>query len=979
MSTDPESETAPRHVPARVFINYAREDGVWAEWLRAKLLEAGVTDVWRDRTMIEGGDDWKAEIDEGLRRTTVLLALLTKNSTDPARQWIQYEQNEAMRLLRPIIPLRLEADAHPPESLKHLHYVDFAGEEADREATFPSVLSAIGKYTLRYKSGKRLTGEPPPVRGAFVGRDAELRALLDLIDGPNVCTATGRQTVAIQGMGGQGKTVLAEELIRRIAVRYPGGLLIEQRGQVQTPAEVVFQKWAEKGLGKQPPRQYDSADVRSMLAVEYGELLVLIDDVRESDFEETSRLLEALPSDATRLVTTRSLNADAALDCIMFKLSRLSEKDACELVRKRIRARSGAAAEAEDSEEQDGAIRRLVELVQGHALALKLAAARCNFPEDLPGVVDQLAAGMAEGVDGLALGLPYALKKAESLVVTLNISLKQLGEYDQHLGTNWAERFAALGVFPDGGRMNPELIGAVWGDAGVKDGRTDAALDGLYRLAMIEQEPGKKIYQSHPLLSAFARSLLRKEPERQAAARLRYQDFLTTAAARGFGEPEEHWSRMELYTPHLLHAAAGLWEEWTHLLGDLDALAQPEAPAEGKKLTDPAEREAALRAVRFAQAVMGYVLRRPALGEVGRRILTLGLACARATDSVELLDTFVRALGAWYARSKPPAVELYFEQALGWAKQTGDRAEEGKVLSEYGELQRNRSELDHAIKLLDRALAIHEDLRDARMQACTRKSLGEVYWRQGAFDDALGHYNRARDIYHGLEDRSGEADILNKIGSVKFNRGDYKGAIADFKKARRMHRKIGNRSMEGEDLNDMGIAYNYLGRPECALLLLDRSIKIHRQLGNRRLEAIAVSNRAGAFYAQGRQDRGAYESALSEARNAGAIAREVECRFTQVWALNWEALAQQQLGRPELALTLLEQAVALLDKTGGPREYVATWATLGYLLGRDLGQRERGTELLRRAIELMRVNKFERAFGGRSRDDLEALLREISG
>lgn len=977
MSSDREPETSTRRIPARVFLNYASEDSEWAAWLRVKLLEAGVAEVWRDRAVIEGGDDWQGEIDEGLRSSTVLVALLTKSSTDPARRVIRYEQGEAMRLLRPIIPVRLEAEVSPPEHLKHLNYIDFAQAGADRDAVFPALLSAICKYTLRYASGKRLTGEPPPVRGAFVGRDAELRALLDLIDGPDVCTATGRQAVAIQGMGGQGKTVLAEELIRRIAVRYPGGLLIEQRGQVQAPAEIVFQKWATKGLGKRPDRQYDAADVRQLLGGEYGELLVLIDDVHEADFKETYRLLEALPADATRLVTTRSLNADTALECAVYQLSRLSDRDACELVRRRIRARGSATAEPAASQQQDEQIQRLVDLVQGHALALKLAAARCKFPEDLPGVVDRIAAGMAEGVDALTVGLPYAPGKDASLAVCLDISLKQLGEYDAYQRTNWVERFAALGVFPDGGRMNRELIGAMWGDAGGRDGRTGAALEGIYRLAMIESEPGE-LYHSHPLLSAFARSLLRQEPERLAAARLRYHDFLTRAAERGFSETEEHWSRMEFYAPHLLHAAATLWEEWTLRLGDLDALALPDAPAEGAKLTDPAAREEALAALRFAQAVMGYVLRRPALGDVGRRTLTLGLACARATDSVELLDTFVRALGNWYARSNPPAAERYFEQALGWAQRTGDRAEQGKVLSEYGELQRNRSKLDLAVQLLNRALAIHQDLRDDRMQAATLKSLGEAYWRRCDFDSALDHYNRAVDIYRRLNDSSGEADLLNKVGSVKFNQGNYREAIYDFKKARRMHRKVGNRSMEGEDLNDMGIAYNYLGRPERALVLLDRSIRIHRQLGNRRLEAIAVSNRAGAFYSRGRQDARAYESALRDARSAGVIAREVECRFTEVWALNWEALVQQKLGRPELALPLLEKALALLDETEGPRESVATWASLGYLLGRDLGQPERGTALLRQAIELMDENRLERAFGGRSRADLEALLQEIS-
>lgn len=945
--------------------------------MRAKLLEAGVADVWRDRVVIEGGDNWQGEIDEGLCSSTVLLALLTKSSTDLSRRVLQYEQSEAMRLLRPIIPLRLEAEASPPEHLKHLNYIDFAAHKDDRDAAFPALLSAICKYTLRYVSGKRLTEEPPPVRGAFVGRDAELRALLDLIDGPDVCTATGRQTVAIQGMGGQGKTVLAEELIRRIAVRYPGGLLIEQRGQGQDSDKTVFQKWATQGLGKEPDRQYETADVRQLLGGEYGELLVLIDDVHESDFDVTKKLLEALPADATRLITTRSLNAASVLGCAMYKLSRLSDKDASELVRKQLRASGSAMTEHEDSTQLDEAIRRLVDLVHGHALALKLAVARCNFPEDLPDVVDELAAGMAEGLDDLAVDMAEAPDETNCLAANLNISLEQIRKYDLDNTTNWAERFAALGVFPDGSRLNLELIAAVWGDAGGKDRRTGAALDGLFKRAMIESQPGK-IYHAHPVLGAFARSLLRKEPERRAAARRRYQDFLTRTAERGFSEPEEHWSRMEFYAPHLVHVAAMLWEEWTLRLDDLDALALPDAPVGGAKLTDPAAREEALVAVRFAQAVMRYVLRRPALGEVGRRILTLGLACARATDSVELMDTFVRALGTWYARSNPPAAERYFERALGWAERTGDRAEQGKVLSEYGELQRNRSKLDLAIQLLNRALDIHQDLRDDCMQAATLKSLGEAYWRRCDFDIALEHYKRAVDIYRLLKDSSGEADLLNKIGSVKFNRGDYKAAIHDFKKARRMHRKVGNRSMEGEDLNDTGIAYNYLGRPELALLYLEKAIRVHRQLGNRRLEAIAVSNRAGAFYAQGRQDPRAYESALRDALNAGAIAREVECRFTQVWSLNWEALAQQRLGKPELALPRLEQAIALLDETGGPREYIATWASLGYLLGRDLGQPERGRELLRQAIELMHANRLERGFGGRSRADLEALLQEIS-
>lgn len=975
MSTGREVELPTLNISARVFLNYASEDRELAVWLQARLLEAGVADVWLDRKEIEGGERWKREIDVGLCRATVLLALLTKSSVDPSREWIEYERREAKRLFKPIIPLRFDVEAELPKALEHLHYIDFAG---DRDAALPALRSAIARHTLRCTSLTPLTAEPPPLRDGFVGRENELQALFELIDDPTAYVETARPAVAIQGMGGQGKTMLAEELTRRIAARYPGGLIIERRGQTQEPVNSVLERWAKLVLGEPLPRsEYHPADVRSLLG-RYGELLVLMDDVSESDFEATGKLLDALPPDATRLVTTRSLNVGSELGCVVFELGRLSDDDARELVRQRLRSKNAARRAREISPAQDEMIRRLVELVQGHALALELAAGRCNFPKDLPKVLKRLTDSLARGLDDMAVKVAGAPTKNNSVAVSLNISLEHLWEYDREEGTNWAERFAALGVFPDSGRMNKELIAAVWGDAGDDEGVTEDALDGLYHRAMIGQESDVDLYFLHPLLRALARGLLGKEPERLAAAQLRYRDFLTRAAERGFREPEEQWSRMQLYVPHLLHTAAELWDEWTLRLGDLDALAQPEAPAADVTLADPAARDHALRAVSFTQAVIPYVLRRPAFGEAGGRLLKLGLACARAAGARELLDTFVRSIGAWCARKNPPAAERYFAQALRWAEQTGDPAEQGKVLSDYGELQRNRSRLDHAVELLGRALAIHEGLGDAPMQASTHKSLGEALCRQCDFDTAMEHYRRAMDIYRELKDRSGEADLLNKVGSLKFNRGDYREAISDFLEALPIHQEVGNRSMEGEDRNDMGIAYNYLGQHEEALRHLKEAVEIHGQLGNRRLEAVAMSNRAAAFYALGRRgDPGAYESALQEARTAGAVAREVECKFTQVWALNWEALAEQGLGRFKLAQSLLEKADGLLKETEGPRERVATWGTLGYLLGKHLGERKRGAALLRQAIELMSVNRFERAFGGLTKTDLEAQLEEV--
>lgn len=969
MSINQESEL-PTPIPVHVFLSYASEDRERAAWLHDKLMEANLASVWFDDKDIEGGDYWENEIDDGLRKTTVLVALLTKNSTDRSREWIEYERSEAVRLHKPIIPLRYEDEL--PEHMSHLQCIDFTRNE---DAGLAALLKAIDKHTLRYTSRPRLPGKPPPIGDAFVGRELELQKLVKLIDGPSARVETGRKTIAIQGMGGEGKTMLVKELVRRIALRYPGGVIFEERGESRTPAREVFESWARRALGRELDREYKSADVQSLLAG-YGELLVVIDDVSELDFGDTNQLLESLPPDATRIVTTRSVDAKSELGCLMYPLARLSDTDAHQMVRERLLAMDMTATPY-NSPKQDIAISRLVDLVQGNALALEVTSARCNLPQDLTREVDDLAKCLAEGVEGVSVA--SGDNKGNSLEVSLTISLKLLRKHDEDNHTNWAERFAALGIFPDSGRISRELIAAVWGDD-EDDARTFPALNGLFRRAMLKLEPDD-IYRSHPLLSAFARSLLRKEPDRLAETERRYRDFLTRTAEQGFSKPEEQWSDMELYTPHLLHTAAKLWNECTSLLGDLNALALPEAPVAGIALATPGVLESAAQAAAFAHALMPYVLRRPALGEDGRRVLTLGLACVRATGNEQLMDTFVRALGVWYARGKTAVAEDYFEQALRWAEDTDDPAEKGKVLSDYGELQRNRTKFDHAIELLERALVIHEELDAERMQAVTLKSLGEAYARRCDFEIGMSHYNRAIELYKSLEDLSGEADLLNKVGSVEFNRGNYQAAIDKFNEALPIHEKLRNRSMEGEDRNDMGISYTYLKKPELALPYLKEAIEIHGQLGNRRLEAIAISNRAATHYMLGPQQADAYETAVLDARRSAAIAGEIEDKLTEVWALNWEALAQQELHRPELALLLLERAVAMLDEAG-PRERVSTWGNLGYLLGKHLDQREWGAVWLRRAItlmsQLMSEQKITRAFGGRTRPELEAMLQEIS-
>lgn len=141
-------------------------------------------------------------------------------------------------------------------------------------------------------------------RHAFTGRDRELRALREDIGRVGLHTLSGHplphsRVLLIAGAPGSGRTALAEEFVRRIQDRYPGGVLrarLTDPGGLPVPTERTARDLlaALAGLGTPagarrpaaPPPGADEEDlseaVRTALAVR-GPTVLLLDDVADSD------------------------------------------------------------------------------------------------------------------------------------------------------------------------------------------------------------------------------------------------------------------------------------------------------------------------------------------------------------------------------------------------------------------------------------------------------------------------------------------------------------------------------------------------------------------------------------------------------------------------------------------------------------------------------------------------------------------------
>lgn len=159
----------------KVFLSHSSKDKDFAERLATQLLDYGV-DVWFDQWEIYGGNSITDEIEKGLKNSTILLLVLSKNSIDS--KWVheEYKAYHNMKLSNTyyqIIPVIIEPCELPPflKDIKYIKFIDRPFETAFKEL-IQSIFKIPGKRSLESVS----TVTPPKSKLVFVER-AKLKQL----------------------------------------------------------------------------------------------------------------------------------------------------------------------------------------------------------------------------------------------------------------------------------------------------------------------------------------------------------------------------------------------------------------------------------------------------------------------------------------------------------------------------------------------------------------------------------------------------------------------------------------------------------------------------------------------------------------------------------------------------------------------------------------------------------------------------------
>jgi len=807
-----------------------------------------------------------------------LLAGFDDDANEAWTSWLRFERDRLRTAWREAAFARLRGEIDPAEAL------ELAGRLLDADPLDEAALSAQLDWLLRSGQAARartafdayarrirdeLGLEPglelaalfdapaarprPSTRPAlargdgFVGRSIELRRVAEILDAPDA------RLVSILGPGGIGKTAFAQRLAIDLSPRFAGGSRFVRLDDLSEPAEIGGRLAEVLDVDVSAGEPIDCV----LAALRDREMLVVLDNFEHlaEGAPLLERMLDACPG-LTLLVTSRArlgLPSEHAfpldgLPCPEDEdRDRLEAFDAARLFVESARRVAPAFAASSES----AAIVDICRQVDGHPLALKLAAAWTRVLS-----CADIAAELRRGTE--------LLRTSDATVPTRHASIDVVFERSwARLAPAERDALARLAVFRGGSTVEAARSVA---------GASPPVLGALADRSLLRKDDAR--VHLHPLVQQYVATRLAGDDPGGATERahaLYFHRLLTSVAL-----PVRHGDRGALAALErdLENCRAG-WR-WAAGHGAPDLLRSVL-----RTFLDFCDHRG-----RYADGIALFegVLSSPAVEgdpSLRRRLLSVIAHLQYRLDRFADAEASASAALADGRAADEPDTHLQAQIVLGSC---------ALRLADY----------ERAGRCFRRALAIAPQERHPHNAAAMFLNLALIEKALGRFEEARSLHIRSMHQYERLGDVGGQALCCNNLGDLELELGNPRAAVPYLREGLALcdrHGLVGTRMLVLANLSEASLL---VGDDDDAESHARRALDSAEPAGNRAVGCVAKL--VLARLALRRRDLRTAQQFLADAADLANVTSEPSLQVAGV--LCWAGLLEA-LGEPEVARRVL--------------------------------------------------------------------------
>ncbi len=601
------------------------------------------------------------------------------------------------------------------------------------------------------RSVTETVGNLPEILASFVGREAEMREITRRLERQKLLT--------LRGAGGCGKTRLAIESARSLAIDYPGGVWLVRlealtdseriAGEVArtlrlyVPAEQTVEQALAARLSERPTLlMLDNCEhLRAGCARFAHALLSTCPDLR---ILATSRESLGVPGEQIFEVSPLRLPNRSVRPA----LAMLRASEAVQLFTARAEAGSGFALTRENA----AAVAEICRALDGIPLALELAARWVGI---LP--LDDIARELSDLINEPPDDLGIIPARQQTMRATVDWSFNRLEPDAQALFLNLAvfvggftlEAARAMNTAPDHSPTHVLRLLKGLVDRSFVFFDENALPDPRYRLL----EPVREV-AVEKLLAA----------ERESAVRDQHRDWFLSYA---------------------IHADSELQGTQQALWLDRVEADQDNFRAALKWSIDPKTR------LRLALALHRYWLRRGPAVEA-RAWLEGALAQAAGIEERERARTLnILGILAW-TQGEIESAKRFYEESLAIWKRMDVLPETAMLLNNMAMIARYEKNFSQATLLYQQCLTIYRDLKDDQHICAVLNNLGGALNDSGDHAAALPLLEESLRLHRSCANEAGEANALYNLGDVALFCKHYEDAEKLFIESLDIFAKLGD-------------------------------------------------------------------------------------------------------------------------------------------------------------------------------------------